>query len=98
MGLTDLLKSLIYIEKTTPCEAVRPLPLDHYPRPLAIFVNAQEIATTASTLKQLIDDQGHAGARVATAVNGEFVPARAWSETLLRDGDRVEIVTARQGG
>jgi sulfur carrier protein len=35
---------------------------------------------------------------VAVAVNGEVVPRGAWSGTALRDGDRVEVLTAAQGG
>ena len=35
---------------------------------------------------------------VAAAVNGEVVPRHAWAGTLLRDSDRVEVVTAVQGG
>lgn len=35
---------------------------------------------------------------VAVAVNGEVVPRSMWSTTPLCDDDRVEVVTARQGG
>jgi len=35
---------------------------------------------------------------IAVALNGAVVPRGAWTETLLRPGDRVEIVRARQGG
>jgi sulfur carrier protein len=35
---------------------------------------------------------------VAVAVNGEVVPRGAWSGTALRSGDRVEVLTAAQGG
>jgi sulfur carrier protein len=35
---------------------------------------------------------------VAVAINGAVVPRAAWRETLLRAGDSVEIVRARQGG
>jgi sulfur carrier protein len=35
---------------------------------------------------------------VAAAVNGEVVPRRSWAGRVLRDGDRVEVVTAVQGG
>jgi len=38
------------------------------------------------------------GAVVATALNGEFVPARQRAATKLTDGDRIEIVAPRQGG
>lgn len=35
---------------------------------------------------------------VAVAVNGEVVPKRRWPETVLRDGDEVEIVRMVGGG
>ncbi|MEU8423690.1 sulfur carrier protein ThiS [Micromonospora sp. NPDC048835] len=35
---------------------------------------------------------------VAVAVNGEVVPRAGWPERALRDGDRVEVLTAAQGG
>jgi sulfur carrier protein len=39
-----------------------------------------------------------AGAGVAVAVNDEVVRQAAWDSTPLADGDRVEILTAVQGG
>ncbi|MEV4658234.1 sulfur carrier protein ThiS [Micromonospora sp. NPDC049301] len=35
---------------------------------------------------------------VAVAVNGEVVPRTGWPATVLQDGDRVEVLTAAQGG
>ena len=35
---------------------------------------------------------------VAVAVNGEVVPRSTWPDTVVRDGDAVEVVTAVQGG
>ena len=35
---------------------------------------------------------------VAAAVNGEVVRRSAWAQTLVRDGDLVEVITAVQGG
>ena len=35
---------------------------------------------------------------VAVAVNGEVVPRSMWAEAGLRDGDRVEVLSAAQGG
>ncbi|MDG4806239.1 sulfur carrier protein ThiS [Micromonospora sp. WMMD1120] len=35
---------------------------------------------------------------VAVAVNGEVVPRADWPTRALRDGDRVEVLTAAQGG
>lgn len=35
---------------------------------------------------------------VAVAVNGEVVPRTGWPGATLREGDRVEVLTAAQGG
>jgi len=35
---------------------------------------------------------------VAVAVNGEVVPRGQWPATALAAGDRVEVLTAAQGG
>ncbi len=35
---------------------------------------------------------------IAVAVNGEVLPRRHWTATLLADRDQVEVVTAVQGG
>ena len=35
---------------------------------------------------------------VAVAVNGEVVPRSQWAAVALCDGDRVEVLTAAQGG
>ncbi|SCG56002.1 sulfur carrier protein ThiS [Micromonospora inositola] len=35
---------------------------------------------------------------LAVAVNGEVVPRGGWPATVLRDGDRVEVLSAAQGG
>lgn len=35
---------------------------------------------------------------VAVALNGEVVPRTEWQSTRLREGDRLEVLTAKQGG
>jgi sulfur carrier protein len=35
---------------------------------------------------------------VAVAVNGAVVPKSTWASVRLRDGDRVEVLSAAQGG
>ena len=51
-----------------------------------------------SSLADLLAAAGHAGRRVAVERNGEIVPRSRHAETLLADGDRVEIVQAIGGG
>lgn len=38
------------------------------------------------------------GRGMAAAVDGEVVPRGAWRRTVLREGQRVEVVQAVQGG
>lgn len=68
---------------------------------MTVFVNgvavelaeASMVADAVSTLPG-----GQAGRGVAVAVNGSVVPRSAWSQTVLRDSDRIEILTAVAGG
>lgn len=46
--------------------------------------------------EMLIDPASARG--IAVAVNEEVVPKQTWEEVRLRPGDRVEVITARQGG
>ncbi|EEP71722.1 sulfur carrier protein ThiS [Micromonospora sp. KC207] len=50
---------------------------------------------TVADLVGLVTDQRRG---LAVAVNGEVVPRGGWPATLLRDGDRVEVLSAAQGG
>ena len=51
-----------------------------------------------STIAQAVAELTAAPTGVAAAVNGDVVPRGSWVATVLRDGDRVEVVTAVQGG
>ena len=63
-----------------------------------LVVNGKTVATRAGLLSELLAEQELANTRVATAVNGQFVSEPARSHTKLKPGDRIEIVSARQGG
>lgn len=65
---------------------------------LAIVVNGEPCRVNARDLAALIAELGYGDARVATAVNGSFVPAAIRHAHRLEPGDRVEIVSPRQGG
>ncbi|HYH48644.1 MAG TPA: sulfur carrier protein ThiS [Acidimicrobiia bacterium] len=53
-------------------------------------------ATVAALVADMTD--GANGRGIAVALNGEVVPRSAWDSTDLRPGDRVEVLTAAQGG
>lgn len=63
-----------------------------------VLINGEARSTTVATLATLLAEAGYGGARVATAINGVFVPERIRAQTQLRDGDQIEIVAPRQGG
>ncbi len=50
------------------------------------------------TLAAFIEDLGMKSDRVAVELNRDIVPRDRWSETLLKDGDRLEIVHFVGGG
>lgn len=62
------------------------------------MVNGEPQETEGRTLAELCASLGYGDAKIATALNGTFVPATRRMETVLRDDDRVEIVAPRQGG
>lgn len=53
-------------------------------------------ATVASVVQLLSDSPGARG--VAVALDGEVITRSRWPETLLREGARLEVVAAIQGG
>ncbi|MEE2860816.1 MAG: sulfur carrier protein ThiS [Pseudomonadota bacterium] len=57
---------------------------------------AQDIA--ADTVEDALAELGWAEARVATALNGEFLPQAVRATQPLRDGDRLEVLAPMQGG
>lgn len=54
--------------------------------------------TGALSVGALVAELTEAQRGVAVAVNGEVVPRSTWATAGLRDGDRVEVLTAAQGG
>ena len=66
--------------------------------PLQIVLNGERHETHARTLAELCVQLGHGDARIATALNGDFVPAARRARIRLAPGDRIEIVSPRQGG
>ena len=65
---------------------------------MKLSINGEPREVSASRLSEVLAELGLADAKVATAVNGDFVPAGARERTALAEGDRVEIVAPQQGG
>lgn len=58
-----------------------------------------ELAEDASVVDAVAEAGADSGRRgVAVAVDGEVVPRSGWAGTALREGQKVEVVEAIQGG
>ena len=65
-----------------------------------IFVNREPRERDGATIADLLADLGvEARARgVAVAVDGEVIPRAEWAERRISEGERVEALSAMQGG
>ncbi|RAJ65467.1 sulfur carrier protein [Streptomyces sp. Amel2xB2] len=67
--------------------------------PVTLSVNgASREIPYGSTLDQLVTGLTSAPSGVAAAVNETVVPRGEWARLRLAEGDRVEVLTAVQGG
>ncbi|MFO7314182.1 sulfur carrier protein ThiS [Rhodothermus marinus] len=71
-------------------------------RTLAIVLNGEPYevptGTTVAELLRRLEIDPETARGIAVAVNEEVVRRSQWAELRLQAGDRVEVVTARQGG
>ncbi|MGP9804408.1 sulfur carrier protein ThiS [Paracoccus sp. NSM] len=65
---------------------------------MRIEVNGTPRDIAATTVADALTELGWAEARVATALNGDFVPSGARGTQALREGDRLEVLAPMQGG
>lgn len=65
---------------------------------MKIVVNGVAQDVSAPDLAALLGELAYGDALVATAVNENFVRAKDRAAKTLAEGDRVEILTPRQGG
>ena len=66
---------------------------------ISVYVNgsAQELEQSIS-VAALIENMGLTGKRIALERNGAIVPRSQFSQQMLADGDKLEIVVAVGGG
>ncbi|WP_237152502.1 sulfur carrier protein ThiS [Oryzibacter oryziterrae] len=65
---------------------------------MRVLLNGEEIETEAADLAAFVTERAFDPTVVATALNNDFVPRGQRGETVIRPGDRIEIVSPRQGG
>ncbi|MGH9518719.1 MAG: sulfur carrier protein ThiS [Terriglobales bacterium] len=65
---------------------------------IEIEVNGKRHSVAARTLAELLSELQLGADRIAVERNRELVPRRLWAETVLANGDRVEVVQMVGGG
>ena len=64
-----------------------------------IIVNGKEINLTEdTTVAEYLEQNQYQVKRIAVEMNEEILPKYSYSETMLKDGDRLEVVTFVGGG
>ena len=65
-----------------------------------IFLNGEPRDREGATIAELLVDLGveDRARGVAVAVDGEIVPRAEWDERRINEGERVEALSAMQGG
>ena len=63
-----------------------------------VKVNGTELDIAGKTLTEYLATTNYDMKRIATELNGDIVPKATYAETVLKDGDSVEIVSFVGGG
>ena len=63
-----------------------------------VKVNGEEKDIAGKTLAEYFATTKYDMKRIATELNGDIVPKATYVETVLRDGDSIEIVSFVGGG
>ena len=64
-----------------------------------IIVNGKEINLIVdTTVAEYLEQNQYQVKRIAVELNGDILPKYSYSDTMLKDGDRLEVVTFVGGG
>lgn len=63
-----------------------------------ICINGEKIEKAEILLSAYLEENGINPQRIAVELNGEILPKTQYSDTVLKGGDRVEIVNFVGGG
>ena len=67
-------------------------------RSFMVTVNGEEKDAAGKTVAEYVESAGFNVARVVVEINEAIVPKGRYAETVLRDGDSVEVVCFMGGG
>ncbi|MBR1230488.1 sulfur carrier protein ThiS [Bradyrhizobium sp. AUGA SZCCT0182] len=65
---------------------------------MRVTINGEAREINASSVDALLRELEYEGTHFAIALNYDVLPKSRWSETPIKSGDEIEIITPRQGG
>ncbi len=65
---------------------------------MRVTVNGEQREIASQSVGALLAELDYEGTHFAIALNYDVVPKSRWTETKLKAGDEIEIITPRQGG
>ena len=65
---------------------------------MALIINGEEVEAAGKTLADYLEEAGYDTRGIAVERNGAIVPKSQYASTILRDGDRIELVHCVAGG
>lgn len=63
-----------------------------------ITVNGEKLQANEVKLSALLEEKKYKTERIAVEINGDILPKSQYENTILKDGDKVEIVSFVGGG
>lgn len=63
-----------------------------------VTVNGTALDIAGQTLEGYLTGEGYDKKRIAVELNGEIVPKAQYGQTVLKDGDALEVVSFVGGG
>lgn len=63
-----------------------------------VRINGVDVSAEGKSLAAYLDENDFPRTRIAVERNGEIVPKARYAETILADGDKIEIVSFVGGG
>lgn len=63
-----------------------------------IRINGEKLDVSSLSLLDYLSQKAYRTERIAVELNGEILPKTLYADTVLKDGDQVEIVSFVGGG
>jgi sulfur carrier protein len=65
---------------------------------MRVIINGEQREIASSRVDALLSELEYQGTHFAIALNYDVLPRSQWTQTQLKSGDQIEIITPRQGG